>query len=223
MVCLLFHLYSYSSELQNFARDTDASYLFSGLKSKPTNKVVEKAKMTRRLILFICSLCTFTGGCTGQNTDIATADVYVQGLKNVADVVVFATDSERSYVNQVSKEVMGIGSKFNKVGKFFGQFGTSFTAFKLFTDVVFGSVEAGRHKEVLKEFKKVHDRLDSLKSQIKSSTDKIIKNVWDAHVLHWVAPLENASELWNIFQKVSTKYYNLYTLVNDCKTTYFSI
>ena len=155
----------------------------------------------RCFILFLL-LCTFGAliGIRADNSDIVTANAYFTGLKEVADVLVFAGDDDRTLIKEVFTD--SILTKFRKVGNFFKQLGGSFAALTTFTNLIFGSVEAERHKEILKEFGKVNERLDQLGYEIKASTERIVDQIWTSHVLTWVADLDTATSVWNNYQKV---------------------
>lgn len=156
--------------------------------------------MLGRCFKLFLLLCTLVGliRVRGDNSNIVTANAYFTGLKEVAEVLVFTGEDDRTVI----KELFPTLTKFKKVGNFFKQLGGSFAALTTFTNLIFGSVEAGRHKEILKEFEKVNTKLDQLGLQIKASTERIVDQIWTSHVLIWVADLDTATSIWNNYQKV---------------------
>ena len=149
--------------------------------------------------VLLCTLGVLT--VRGDNSDIVTANNYIQGLKEVGGILAFAGDDDRSLIKEIFTD--STLTKFKNVGNFFGQLGAGFAGLKLFTDLIFGSVEAGRHKQLMEEFEKVNTKLDQLGAKIKASTERIVEEIWTSHVLNWVASLETTSSVWNNYQKVT--------------------
>ena len=177
--------------------------------------------MLGRCFTLFLLLCTYGAliGAKDDNSDIVTANAYFTGLKEVADVLVFAGEDDRTLIKELFTD--SILTKFKKVGNFFKQLGGSFAALTTFTNLIFGSVEAGRHKEILKEFEKVNTKLDQLGYKIKASTERIVDQIWTSHVLTWVADLDTASSVWNNYQKVIMWYLGTVVIGSFCKTGVF--
>jgi len=153
--------------------------------------------------VLLCTLGALT--VRGDNSVIVTANNFIQGHKEVGEILVFAGHDDRTWIKEIF--VDSTLTKFKKAGNFFKQLGAGFAALTLFTDLIFGTVEEARHNQLLKEFEKVNRKLDQLGYQIKASTERIVDQIWTSHVLTWVATLETTSSVWNNYRKtMATEY-----------------
>ena len=85
-------------------------------------------------------------------------------------------------------------------------------AVQIFSNLVFGSVEGQRHKEIMDAFKQVHERFDKLENQLTGVEDRLTKTIWDAEHTQYEAALRTVATTY-------TSYIDLQANLADKKET----